>query len=248
MSFNVVIPARYASTRLPGKPLLTIAGKPMVIWVVEKAIASGAEEIIVATDDQRIYEAVNHYGYEAVLTNLEHQSGTDRIAEVVERLQWMDEQIVVNVQGDEPLIAPQIIKDVALQLKSDMQCVMSTACYETHDKEEFLNPNAVKVVMDHEQRAIYFSRAPIPYPRDVDLNAQDANINAYRHIGIYAYRAIFLKQYALLPLAPIEALECLEQLRVLYAGYKIKVKVTDSKPEPGVDTLADLQKVREIFS
>jgi 3-deoxy-manno-octulosonate cytidylyltransferase (CMP-KDO synthetase) len=248
MSFNVVVPARFASTRLPGKPLIAIAGKPMVIWVVEKAIASGAKQVIVATDDQRIYDVVNQNGYCAVLTKAEHQSGTDRIAEVVEQLKWHDDQIVVNVQGDEPLISPHIIKNVAVQLQLDEQCVMSTACYEIQDKEDFLNPNAVKVVMDHAQRAIYFSRAPIPYPRDLNLDVNNLTIVAHRHIGIYAYRTSFLKRYATLPLAPIEVLESLEQLRVLYAGYKIKVEITASKPETGVDTLADLEKVRQILS
>lgn len=248
INFNVVIPARYASTRLPGKPLLEIAGKPMVILVVEQAKKSGAKVVVVATDDQRIYDAVVQHGHEALMTKTHHQSGTDRIAEVVNLLAWEEDEIVVNVQGDEPLIEPEIIQQVAEKLSIDHSAVMSTACFPMTSKDDFLNPNIVKVVFNKAFQAMYFSRAPIPYPRNTFsllANSEEITMNAYRHIGIYAYRANFLKKYLVIPPSSLEDIESLEQLRVLQEGYKIAVNVCKSQPVMGVDTQEDLERVRK---
>lgn len=246
--FYVVIPARYASTRLPGKPLLDIAGKPMVVWVAERAKQSGAKQIIVATDDVRILEALIPHGYQAMMTRADHVSGTDRIAEVALKQGWPDDAIVVNVQGDEPLIEASLIIEVATTLNNSKDAVMATACHAIHTKADFLNPNIVKVVVDVQGNALYFSRAPIPYPRDAFANAElPADMPAYRHIGIYAYRAKFLKQYASIQPAAIEQYECLEQLRVLHQGYKIAVAISSNTPATGVDTEADLAYVRSIM-
>ena len=246
--FYVVIPARYASTRLPGKPLLDIAGKPMVIWVVERAMQSGAKQVVVATDDVRILEVVQAYGYQAVMTREDHASGTDRIAEVAQQQGWSDDAIVVNVQGDEPLIEAELIVEVAAALANSLDAVMSTACHAIHSKADFVNPNVVKVVLDAQGHALYFSRAPIPYPRDsfVADHALPVDMPAYRHIGIYAYRAGFLNEYASIPQAAIERFESLEQLRVLHHGYKIAVSISNNAPASGVDTEADLEYVRSI--
>jgi len=247
--FYVVIPARYSSTRLPGKPLLDIAGKPMVVHVADRARVSGAIHTIIATDDVRIVEAAKQHGYYAMLTRADHVSGTDRIAEVASREDWQDDAIVVNVQGDEPLIAPELIAEVAAALANSTEAVMATACHRIHAHSDFINPNIVKVVLDKQGHALYFSRAPIPYPRD--SFARDSSLPAdmpvYRHIGIYAYRASFLKQYAELTPAAIEHYESLEQLRVLYHGYKIAVAVTENAPATGVDTEADLAYVRSVL-
>lgn len=247
--FYVVIPARYASTRLPGKPLLDIAGKPMVVWVAERAKQSGAKQIVVATDDIRILESVTQHGHQAVMTRTDHASGTDRIAEVALHQGWQDEAIVVNVQGDEPLIEASLIVEVATTLANSSQAVMATACHAIHSKVDFLNPNIVKVVLDAQSCALYFSRAPIPYPRDAFAMNADLPVDmaAYRHIGIYAYRAKFLKQYAnILPVA-IEQYECLEQLRVLHQGHKIAVAISKNAPAAGVDTEGDLAYVRNLM-
>jgi 3-deoxy-manno-octulosonate cytidylyltransferase (CMP-KDO synthetase) len=245
MTFKVVIPARYASTRLQGKPLLDIAGKPMVVRVAEQAIKSGASEIVIATDFEKIMRAASEHNIEAVMTRIDHQSGTDRIAEVTQKLAWGDDEIVVNVQGDEPLIEPSLIKEVAQHLANSKDAVMATACHAIHDEASFLNPNIVKVVLDAKGNALYFSRAPIPYPRD---DAHKANIQAYRHIGIYAYRVGFLKKYAELTVTELEKTESLEQLRVLYHGYKIGVTVTKHAPARGVDTQEDLDYVRSVWT
>ncbi len=245
MTFKVVIPARYASTRLPGKPLLDIAGKPMVVRVAEQANKSGASSVVIATDFEKIIQVAASYQIQAVMTRVDHASGTDRIAEVAQQLNWEDDDIVVNVQGDEPLIDPQLIQEVALTLGHSRHAVMATACHAISDEAAMLNPNIVKVVMDAEGHALYFSRSPIPYPRD---EAHKQNIKAHRHIGIYAYRVGFLKQYAELSITELEQIESLEQLRVLYHGYKIAVTVTDNAPASGVDTQADLEQVRRIFS
>ena len=248
--FYVVIPARYASTRLPGKPLLDIAGKPMVIHVAERAQQSGAKQTVVATDDMRIVDAVQQYGHEVVLTRSDHASGTDRIAEVATREGWQDDTIVVNVQGDEPLIEKSLIIEVATALANDKKAVMATACHAIYFKAEFLNPNIVKVVMNAQGHALYFSRAPIPFPRDAFANDTDLPLAmpAYRHIGIYAYRTKFLKQYANIPPAPIEQFESLEQLRVLYHGFKIAVTISENAPITGVDTEVDLAYVRSVLN
>ena len=249
MSFKVVIPARYASSRLPGKPLLDIAGKTMVVRVVEQALLSGADTVVVATDHAAIMDAVKQYGHQAVMTRQDHASGTDRIAEVAQQLAWPENTIVVNVQGDEPLIAPQLIQEVARNLAQHDQASIATACHPIHDKAGMLNPNIVKVVMDSQGYALYFSRAPIPYARDAFAANQDvpADMPVYRHIGIYAYRAVFLKAYASLTPAPIEQFEALEQLRALWHGYKISVAVTGHAPATGVDTEADLAYVRAVL-
>ncbi|MCB5190296.1 3-deoxy-manno-octulosonate cytidylyltransferase [Methylobacillus arboreus] len=248
MTFKVVIPARYASSRLPGKPLLDIAGKPMVVRVVEQAVASGATEVVVATDHERIRDAVAAYGYDVVMTRPDHASGTDRIAEVVQKQGWSDNAIVVNVQGDEPLIDPRLIEEVANNLSTHIEAAMATACHALHDTPSILNPNIVKVVLDHQGHALYFSRAPIPYPRDAFAANQDipTNMPIYRHIGIYAYRAGFLRAYAALTPSAIEHFESLEQLRVLWHGYKISVEITEKAPAAGVDTEADLAYVRSV--
>lgn len=249
MSFHVVIPARYASSRLLAKPLLDIAGKPMVIWVAEQARHSGADSVVVATDHAEIVNAVEAYGCEVMMTRQDHLSGTDRIAEVARRMDWADDMIVVNVQGDEPLIEPSLIREVAENLSSHPAASIATACHPIHDKASMLNPNIVKVVMDRDGYALYFSRAPIPYPRDAFATNQDVppNMPVHRHIGIYAYRVGFLKAYAGLAPAAIEQYEALEQLRALWHGYRISVAVTECAPATGVDTEADLVSVREIM-
>jgi 3-deoxy-manno-octulosonate cytidylyltransferase (CMP-KDO synthetase) len=243
--FKVVIPARYASTRLPGKPLVDIAGKPMVIWVAEQAAKSQADEVVIATDFEKIMQVAQSYQVNAIMTRIDHVSGTDRIAETAQAMGWHDDVIVVNVQGDEPLIDPALINEVALTLAHNHQAVMATACHPIHDESTFLNPNVVKVVMDVHGNALYFSRAPIPYPRD-ELHKQ--NIKAHRHIGIYAYRVGFLKQYAQLSATELEKIESLEQLRVLRHGFKIAVSVTENAPASGVDTQADLEYVRSVIT
>lgn len=247
--FVVVIPARHASTRLPGKPLLDIAGKPMVVRVAEQAVASGAAEVCVATDHVGIAEAVMRHGLDVMMTRADHASGTDRIAEVAQKKGWRDDTLIVNVQGDEPLIAPALIREVAQNLAAHADAAIATACHAVYDKPSLLNPNIVKVVTDKHGYALYFSRAPIPYPRDAFAAGADIppGLPAYRHIGIYAYRAAFLKSYASLPPAEIEAFEALEQLRALWHGYKISVAVTPHAPAAGVDTPQDLQRVRSVF-
>ena len=244
MTFKVVIPARYASSRLPGKPLLDIAGKPMVIRVAEQAQKSQANEVVIATDFEKIATVAAEHQLSAVMTRIDHASGTDRIAEVVQKMGWDNDVIVVNVQGDEPLIDPQLIDEIALTLAHNRDAVMASACHPIHDEAAFLNPNIVKVVMDGNGHALYFSRAPIPYPRDEQYKQQ---IVAHRHIGIYAYRVGFLKQYADLSVTALEQIESLEQLRVLYHGYKIAMTITDNAPASGVDTQADLDFVRQQF-
>jgi 3-deoxy-manno-octulosonate cytidylyltransferase (CMP-KDO synthetase) len=243
--FKVVIPARYASSRLPGKPLLDIAGKPMVIRVAEQAAKSQADALVIATDFEKIMRVAAEHQVPAVMTRIDHASGTDRIAEVAEKMGWHDEEIVVNVQGDEPLIDPKLIDEVALTLAHSRQAVMATACHPIHAETDFLNPNIVKVVMDADGHALYFSRSPIPYPRD-EIYKQ--TITAHRHIGIYAYRVGFLKQYADLTPSALEKIESLEQLRVLHHGFKIAVAITENAPASGVDTQADLELVRRLFS
>lgn len=249
MSFKIVIPARYASVRLVGKPLLDIAGKPMVVRVAEKAKVTGAE-VVVATDDVRILDAVKEHGYQAILTRADHVSGTDRIAEVALKMGWAENEIVVNVQGDEPLIESTLIEEVAFNLAQHNDAAIATACHLIHDKAMMLNPNTVKVVLDKEGYALYFSRAPIPYPRDAFAANQDLPdaMLIYRHIGIYAYRTSFLKAYAGLQASPIEQYESLEQLRALWHGYKVSVAVTSHAPAAGVDTEEDLVAMRELFS
>lgn len=249
-TFKVIIPARYASSRLNAKPLLDIAGKPMVIRVAERALASGASDVIVATDHDEILEVVTRHGFKALMTSHHHPSGTDRIAEVAHLMQWPDDEIVVNVQGDEPLIAPGLIREAAQNLASHPKASISTACHIIHDKPSMLNPNVVKVVFDAEGYAMYFSRAPIPYPRDAFAANQSIpeGMPVFRHVGIYAYKTSFLKGYSQLSPAEIERFESLEQLRALWHGYKISVFVTADAPASGVDTSQDLELVRSIFA
>lgn len=248
--FHVVIPARHASTRLPGKPLLPIAGKPMVVRVAERAAQSGAQQIWIATDHHAIADVVHEHGFKACLTKDTHASGTDRIAEVVEQRGWTDDTIVVNVQGDEPLIPPALIRAVAEHLHLHPECAIATACHAIHDEAAMRNPNIVKAVLDGDGNALYFSRAPIPYPRDAFAAQQGLpqDIPVLRHIGIYAYRASFLRAYGQLAPAAIEQFEALEQLRALYHGYKIGVVVTNEAPPAGVDTEQDLHIARQIFA
>lgn len=247
--FKVVIPARYASTRLPGKPLLDIVGKPMVVHVAERAQASGAEEICIATDHAGIYDAALAHGIEAVMTRDDHVSGTDRIAEVVAFKQWAGDTIVVNVQGDEPLIETSLISRVAANLAAHRDASIATVCHALHTYDDVFNPNIVKVTLDHAGYALYFSRAPIPYARDAFAAGREIpeGLPVYRHVGLYAYRASFLASYAQLQPAAIEQFESLEQLRALWHGYKISVEVTATAPAPGVDTQGDLDAVRLLF-
>ncbi len=256
LNFHVVIPARYASTRLPGKPLLPIAGKPMVVRVAEQAAKSGARQIWIATDHPSIMAAVHEHGFKACLTHAHHASGTDRIAEVVELHNWPDDAIVINVQGDEPLIPPALIRAVAQHLHDHPECAIATACHPIHDVDAMRNPNVVKVVLDKHGNALYFSRAPIPYPRDAFVQhassadkcvALPDNLTVLRHIGIYAYRAGFLHTFRHLAPAAIEQAESLEQLRALWHGYKIGVTVIAETPPGGVDTEQDLQVARKLF-
>jgi 3-deoxy-manno-octulosonate cytidylyltransferase (CMP-KDO synthetase) len=251
MQFTLVIPARYASSRLPGKALADIAGKPMVVHVADRARESGAAEVIVATDDHRIVDAVERHGHAALMTRADHASGTDRIAEVAVARGWSDDRIVVNVQGDEPRIPATLIRSVAQQLEAHRDAAIATACHPIHDAGEMFDPNAVKVVMDKDGYALYFSRAPIPYARDafrLDQSRLPAGLPVYRHLGLYAYRCGFLRAYSGVPPAAIEQFEALEQLRALAHGYRISVAITRDAPEPGVDTAADLEKMRRAFS
>jgi 3-deoxy-manno-octulosonate cytidylyltransferase (CMP-KDO synthetase) len=241
LKFHVIIPARYASTRFPGKPLADLAGKPMVVRVCERAAKSGATAVHVATDDERIARVVRAHGHEAIMTRADHPSGTDRLAEAARKLKLKDGQIVVNVQGDEPLISPRLISQVAGALEKKKQASVSTACHAIHDASAAENPNVVKVVLDAEGYALYFSRSQIPFPRE-------PGGLGYRHAGIYGYRVGFLKKYAKLKASPLEKSEALEQLRVLWHGYRIAVAVARDEIPPGVDTPGDLEAVRRIIS
>lgn len=248
--FQVVIPARYASTRLPAKPLADIGGKPMIVRVLERARAAGAAGVWVATDHPEIQAAVEAAGGQVVLTRSDHPSGTDRLAEVVETLGWSDHTIVVNVQGDEPLMDPALIAAVARELAEDREAAIATASHPLQSAEEFFNPNVVKVVCDGRGRALYFSRAPIPWARDAfaaDRAALPADLPAQRHIGLYAYRAAFLRHYTSLAASPLEGWEALEQLRALWHGFPIRVLSIAAAPPAGVDTVEDLERVRHEF-
>ncbi len=255
MSFIVVIPARFESSRLPGKVLADIAGKPMIQWVVEKAQASGASQVIVATDNDEVATVVKSIGVEVCITRSDHQSGTERLAEVMDKYQFSPDQVIVNVQGDEPFIPPENIAQVADNLASQNKARMATLAHAIHTTEEAFNPNAVKVLCDHQGYALYFSRACIPYNRDkflgksVEALSQNTNIDLgdhyLRHIGIYAYRAGFINDYVKWPASQLEQIESLEQLRVLWQGEKIHVaKAKAQLPVEGVDTAEDLAKAR----
>lgn len=240
MSFSVVIPARYASTRLPGKPLLDIAGKPMLQHTWERALLSGASRVVIATDDARILEAANSFGAEVLMTSASHQSGSDRICEVVDALGFDDSECVINVQADEPLIPPEAIDQVAESLRLNADYGLATLCESIEDEREYTEPSSVKVVMDKVGRALYFSRAPIP--ASVSLPTE-----CYRHIGIYAYRVGVLRKFVTWPVAAIEAVERLEQLRALYNGVAIHVSIASTRIPPGVDTPEDLAAVRAFL-
>ena len=269
MKLTVLIPARLVSTRLPNKPLADVAGLPLIVRVAQqvlsyttnniasKAINTSATFIndlkiraVVACDSESILTVCQQHGIEAVLTRNDHPSGSDRLAEACEMLQLADDEIVVNVQGDEPLIDPQLILDVALLLQNSPTASMSTAAHVIDSLEEFRNPNVVKVVTDANNLAMYFSRAPIGWWRDgstAGLPQLPLSPKPLRHIGIYAYRVGFLKQFPTLPQAEIEVCEALEQMRALWHGYRIAVHVTEQAPGPGVDTPEDLQRVRQFF-
>ena len=241
MKFHVIIPARYASSRFPGKPLADLAGKPMVVRVCERAAQSGAASVHVATDDERIAAAVRAAGHRIVMTRADHPSGTDRIAEAAGVLGLQDHEVVVNVQGDEPLISPALVSQVAALLGKLKDAAVSTACHASHDEVALASPNVVKVVLDAQGYALYFSRSRIPYPRD------GAGL-CYRHAGIYGYRVGFLKRYSALTPSPLEKTEALEQLRVLWHGYRIAVAVSELEIPPGVDTPQDLEAVLRMLA
>jgi len=250
-SFTVIIPARYTSTRLPGKPLADIAGKPMVVHVAERAQHAGAERVVVATDDERIKAAVEAHGIAACLTRADHPTGTDRLAEAARLLELADDAIVVNVQGDEPLLAPALIRAVAELLAAHPDATIATACHAIDDPEEAFNPNVVKVVLDANRYALYFSRATIPWARDAfaaSRAAIPAGLPLYRHYGLYAYRVRFLRVFPTLSPAPIERFEALEQLRAVWHGHRIIVEITEGTPAPGVDTPEDLARVRALYA
>ena len=254
MSFTVIIPARLASTRLPNKPLADIGGVPMVVRVAQRALQSGAERVVVATDSAEVLDKCTQFAIDSVLTRADHPSGSDRLAEACEILGLADDALVVNVQGDEPLIDPALIDAVALLLSRRADCAMSTAAHAIEELSDLLNQNVVKVVLDANQTALYFSRSPIPAARDFAGRAwwktrsdTPSLPKPLRHVGIYGYRVAFLKLFPTLPQAPLEQLECLEQLRALWHGYKIAVHTTERSPGIGVDTPADLMAAREFF-
>jgi 3-deoxy-manno-octulosonate cytidylyltransferase (CMP-KDO synthetase) len=256
--FIAVVPARLASTRLPNKPLADIGGKPMVVRVAERALESGAQQVLVATDAQSVFDVARAHGIDAMMTRADHPSGTDRLAEVAAHYGWSDDTIVVNVQGDEPLIDPALVRGVASHLASTQGCAIATAAHPIHEPADVFNPNVVKVVLDARGVALYFSRAPIPWARDAwaavpTQPAATAQVPmpampVLRHIGIYAYRAGFLRRFPTLAISPVEQVEALEQLRAMWHGERIGVMVTAAAPAPGVDTPADLERVRALWA
>jgi len=248
--FTVVIPARYDSTRLPGKPLVDIAGKPMLQHVYERAQESGAENIIIATDDQRVAEAAAEFSAEVCMTSSEHSSGTERLSEVVTKLGLNNDEIVVNLQGDEPLMPPALIHQVAQNLAEHSQASVATLAEKIHTAAELFDPHAVKVISDQNGYAIYFSRAPIPWDRDafsITTEKLPEQSLHFRHIGLYAYRAEFIQEYVGWPACELERMESLEQLRMLWHGHKIHVAEADESAVAGVDTEADLARARQVF-
>ena len=247
--FTVLIPARLASTRLPDKPLADLAGQPMIVRVAQRAALSQPKHLAVATDSKRVAQAVEAAGFKALLTRTDHASGTDRLAEAASQLGLADHEIVVNVQGDEPFIPVALIQAVGELLEARPDCAMASAAHPIHDLADYINTNVVKVVLDKNQTALYFSRALIPHDRDgiADTLAPQISARPLRHLGIYAYRVGFLKSFPALSIAPIEQLEALEQLRALWHGYRIAMHVTEEAPPSGVDTPADLEKARQLF-
>ncbi len=248
-SFKVVIPARLGSTRLPRKVLRPLAGKPLVQWVWEAARASTAEQVIIAADDVQVLDACRAFGADARLTAPEHQSGTDRINEIAQSAGWGDETLVVNLQGDEPLMPPALIRQAAELLAGDAAADIATLCHPLHAREEWLNPNVVKLVADSSGYALYFSRAPIPWKREGTSSESPLPLGlAFRHIGLYAYRAGALRRFSALPPSPLESCEMLEQLRALSHGLRIKVGISETPPPRGVDTEDDLAAVSALLA
>jgi 3-deoxy-manno-octulosonate cytidylyltransferase (CMP-KDO synthetase) len=248
--FRVAIPARYASTRLPGKPLREIAGRPMIEHVYSRALASGAQEVMIATDDPRIQEVAEGFGATVCMTATTHLSGTDRLAEVATRRGWSDQDIIVNLQGDEPLMPPALIRQVAVGLDTHPAAGISTVCSRIQTAHQIFDPHVVKVVRDEQGYALYFSRAPIPYHRDEFSKSRDkipAGADYFRHIGLYAYRAGVLRRYPQLPACMLEQIESLEQLRALWNGIRIQVLETAEAPPVGVDTEQDLTRVEDLI-
>ncbi len=249
MTYTVLIPARMASSRLPNKPLADIGGVPMIVRVAQQAGRSQAQRVVVAADDERIVQACRAHGIDVVLTRQDHPTGSDRLAQACELLGLSGDDLVVNVQGDEPLIDPRLIDACADLLSRLTDCVMSTAAHPIEHAADFQNPNVVKVVLDAAQRALYFSRAPIPWWRDAPSQGEPSHqlTPPLRHIGLYGYRAGFLRAFPQLAISPLEQIESLEQLRVLWHGHRIAVHVTPQAPGAGVDTPEDLERVRAVL-
>lgn len=249
-SYKIVIPARYASSRLPGKPLIMLAGKPMIQHVYERALATGMQDIVIATDDNRIEAVAKGFGAEVVLTSEKHENGTERIAEVAQIKGWHSEDVIVNLQGDEPLIPQALIELTAQGLIDHPDAGMSSICTPIHADEDVFNPNIVKVVLNKENYALYFSRAPIPWDRDQyqhDKSQKTIKMPVYRHIGMYGYRVSFLQQYAQMNPCVLETTEALEQLRALWYGVKIHMGIIEQAPSHGVDTLEDSKRVEQLL-
>ncbi|MEO1750339.1 3-deoxy-manno-octulosonate cytidylyltransferase [Thiofaba sp. EF100] len=249
MGYKLVIPARYGSSRLPGKPLLPLAGRPLIAHVIERARTCQADEIILATDDERIRVAGEGLGVRVVMTSSSHATGTDRLAEVVRLMGWPDDTLVLNLQGDEPLIPADLLDRLAENLAAHPQAAIATLCTPIHSARDLFDPHVVKVVRDRFGFALYFSRAPIPWERDAfGMEADAYHDHAFRHLGLYAYRAGFLRNFAEWPEAPIEKLEKLEQLRALWQGARIHVDVVMEPPGHGVDTAEDLARVEALLA
>jgi 3-deoxy-manno-octulosonate cytidylyltransferase (CMP-KDO synthetase) len=249
-SFKIVIPARFSSSRLPGKPLISLAGKPMIQHVYERALATGVEDIVIATDDERIEQAAQSFGAQVVMTSPKHENGTERIAEVARIKNWSADTVIVNLQGDEPLIPKSLIELTAKGLLEHSEAGMSSICTPIHSDADAFNPNVVKVVLNKDNFALYFSRASIPWDRDAYKNNQahkTQKMPVYRHIGMYGYRVSFLQQYSAMQPCVLETTEALEQLRALWYGVKIHMGVIDQAPSHGVDTLEDARRVEILL-
>jgi len=249
-NYKIVIPARYASSRLPGKPLIEFAGKPMIQHTYERALETGVKDIVIATDDQRIFEVAKSFGADVVMTDPSHENGTERIAEVAEIKGWDKDDVLVNLQGDEPLVPKSLIEQTAQGLLQHPEAGMSSICTKIDDPEDAFDPNVVKVVLDCQGFAMYFSRASIPWDRDLYKEGQHKiteQMPVYRHIGMYGYRVSFLQEYTRMQQCPIEGTECLEQLRALWYGVKIHMGVTDTPPGHGVDTPDDIARVEALL-
>ena len=247
--FYIVIPARYASQRFPKKLLAPLAGKPVLQWVYELALSAQAKDVVVATDHEEIFSLASSFGAQVVMTRDDHENGTERLAEVAQKMGWSDDEIVVNVQGDEPLLPIEIIHSAVAALANDNQADMATMACRIYQRGDIFNPNVVKLVTDKKDHALYFSRAPIPWDRDGFSQEQELapEMAVYRHIGMYVYRASLLNQYSKMPISPLEKWEKLEQLRLLHHGVKIKVAYADGMPPHGVDTQEDLEKLNQLM-